>query len=152
LEYVDLGRTGLKVSKISLGCLGFGSPDWMPWILDEAGSRQVGRGVYTAADYDVADAVNAVARSRGCKPAVVALAWQFSRPEVTAPIVGAYKLEHLEDALAAESVKLSSDEIRQLEAPYRPKPHVGASERDVEVALERHRETVVDFARLQTAA
>ena len=41
MEYVNLGRTGLKVSKISLGCLGFGSPAWMPWILDEAASRPI---------------------------------------------------------------------------------------------------------------
>jgi aryl-alcohol dehydrogenase-like predicted oxidoreductase len=115
-------------------------------------NSQVGRGAYSEADYDVADAVNAVARARGCKPAVVALAWHFSKPEVTAPIVGASKLEHLDDALAAESLRLTDDEVRQLEAPYRPKPHVGASKRDVEIALERHRETVVEFARLQTAA
>ena len=115
-------------------------------------NAQVGRGVYSEADYDVADAVNAVAQARGCKPAVVALAWLFSKPEVTAPIVGANKLGHLDDALAAQSIRLSSDEVRQLEAPYRPKPAAGAAKRDVEIALERHRETVVGFAKLQNAA
>ncbi len=95
--------------------------------------------------------MSAVAQARGCKPAVVALAWLFSKPEITAPIVGAYRLEHLEDALAAEAVVLSPDEVERLEAPYRPKPHVGASKRDVEVALERHCDTVVEFAK-QTAA
>jgi aryl-alcohol dehydrogenase-like predicted oxidoreductase len=71
-------------------------------------------------DYDVVDAVGAVASAREVPPAQVALAWLLQRSGVTAPIVGATKLGHLEDALAAEQLELSEDEVKQLEAPYVP--------------------------------
>ncbi|MGZ5426078.1 MAG: aldo/keto reductase, partial [Thermoanaerobaculia bacterium] len=58
--------------------------------------------------------------ARGVEPAVVALAWLLSRPAVTAPIIGATKLAHLETALSALDVTLADEEIRALEAPYRP--------------------------------
>ena len=58
-------------------------------------------------------------------PAQVALAWLLQRPGVTAPIVGATKLEHLEDALAAEQLELTADEIKSLEEPYVPHPVLG---------------------------
>jgi aryl-alcohol dehydrogenase-like predicted oxidoreductase len=73
-------------------------------------------------DQEVIDAVRRVAAGRGAPPAQVALAWLLSRPGVTAPIIGATKPQHLEDALAALELELSADEIRQLEAPYRPHP------------------------------
>jgi len=60
-------------------------------------------------------------RPRGLPTAQVALAWLLHRPGVTAPIVGATKLEHLEDALAAEQLALSADEIARLEEPYVPR-------------------------------
>jgi aryl-alcohol dehydrogenase-like predicted oxidoreductase len=53
--------------------------------------------------------------------AQVALAWVLSKPDVTAPIIGATRLEHLEEALAALEVKLTAEEIADLEAPYTPK-------------------------------
>ena len=55
----------------------------------------------------------------------MALAWLLHKPGVTAPIVGATKLEHLEDALAAEELSLSEDQIAQLEEPYVPHPVSG---------------------------
>jgi aryl-alcohol dehydrogenase-like predicted oxidoreductase len=61
-----------------------------------------------------------VAAARGLSPAAVALAWLLSRPVVTAPIVGATRLEHLETALSALDVTLTGDEIRTLGAPYGP--------------------------------
>ena len=61
-----------------------------------------------------------VAARRGVEPAQVALAWLLSKPAVTAPIVGATKLEHLETAIAALDVQLSEEEIQHLEAPYQP--------------------------------
>ena len=61
-------------------------------------------------------------KGRGVPPARVALAWLLSRPAVTAPIIGATKLPHLEDAVAALDLELSAEEVRQLEAPYRPHP------------------------------
>ena len=62
---------------------------------------------------------------RGVPSAQVALAWLLQRPGVTAPIVGATKLSHLEDALAAEQLELSEDEVSPLEEPYVPHPVAG---------------------------
>jgi aryl-alcohol dehydrogenase-like predicted oxidoreductase len=71
-------------------------------------------------DWDVVDAVNKVAQSRGAAAAQVALAWLLSKPAVTSPIVGATRLEHLRSALSALELRLSAPEIEALEAPYRP--------------------------------
>ena len=71
-------------------------------------------------DFAVVDAVAAVAAERGVPSAQVALAWLLHKPGVTAPIVGATKVEHLEDALAAAELQLGEDEIARLEAPYLP--------------------------------
>jgi aryl-alcohol dehydrogenase-like predicted oxidoreductase len=76
--------------------------------------------LYTDADFDVVDRVAEVAQRRGVPSAQVALAWLLHRPGVTAPIVGATKLSHLEDAIAAEQLELSEDEIKLLEEPYVP--------------------------------
>ncbi len=73
-------------------------------------------------DQEVIDTVRRVAAARGVPPARVALAWLLSKPVVAAPIIGATKLEHFDDALAALDLELSADEIRLLEAPYRPHP------------------------------
>jgi aryl-alcohol dehydrogenase-like predicted oxidoreductase len=76
-------------------------------------------------DWEVVEAVKKVAEARGAKPAQVALAWMLAKPVVTAPIIGATKLSHLEDAIAAVDVALSDEEIAVLEAPYRPHPVKG---------------------------
>ena len=76
-------------------------------------------------DFDVVERVAEVAGERGVPPAQVALAWLLHRPGVTAPIVGATKLGHLEDALAAAELTLSDDEIARLEEPYLPHPVLG---------------------------
>ena len=68
-----------------------------------------------------------LADERGLPPAQIALAWLLARPGVTAPIVGATKLGHIEDAVAAVDVTLSEDEMARLEAPYRPHPVLGHS-------------------------
>lgn len=72
------------------------------------------------ADRQVVEAVASVAAARGIARAQVALAWVLAKPVVTAPIVGATKMEHLDDAVAALSVKLTAEEIAALEAPYVP--------------------------------
>jgi aryl-alcohol dehydrogenase-like predicted oxidoreductase len=72
------------------------------------------------ADRDVIEANRRVAAARGVSPAETALAWILSRPAVTAPIIGATKLEHLETAVRAVDLTLTEDEIRALEAPYQP--------------------------------
>jgi aryl-alcohol dehydrogenase-like predicted oxidoreductase len=79
-------------------------------------------------DFDVIDRVTEVAAERGLSPAQIALAWLLHKPGVTAPIVGATKLAHLEDALAATEVVLSADEIARLEEPYRPHAVLGHDE------------------------
>jgi len=71
-------------------------------------------------DFDVVDRLTQVAEARGVPSAQVALAWLLHKPGVTAPIVGATKLGHLEDALAAERLELSGEEIAALEKPYVP--------------------------------
>jgi aryl-alcohol dehydrogenase-like predicted oxidoreductase len=83
--------------------------------------------LYTADDFDVVDRVGEVAAERGVPRAQVALAWLLRRPGVTAPIVGATKPGHLEDALAAEQLDLSDEEMRRLEEPYVPHPVLGHS-------------------------
>ena len=78
-------------------------------------------------DFDVADRLAEVAAARGAPPAQVALAWLLSRPTVTAPIVGATRLGHISDALAAVQLTLTEEEVRQLEEPYLPHPVLGHS-------------------------
>jgi aryl-alcohol dehydrogenase-like predicted oxidoreductase len=80
---------------------------------------------FEAADFAVVDAVRAVARARGLPPAQVALAWMLHKQVVTAPIVGATKPGHIEDAVAAVEVELSTDEIAALEKTYVPHPVLG---------------------------
>jgi aryl-alcohol dehydrogenase-like predicted oxidoreductase len=75
---------------------------------------------YTDADYDVAERVTEVAAAKGIAPAQVALAWLLRQPGVTAPIVGASKMEQLEQAVAALDVTLTDDEAKRLEEPYVP--------------------------------
>jgi aryl-alcohol dehydrogenase-like predicted oxidoreductase len=80
-----------------------------------------GRSLYTPeVDFAVVDRVAEAAAERGVPQAQVALAWLLHRPGVTAPIVGATKVGHLEDAVAAERLHLSEDEMARLEEPYVP--------------------------------
>ncbi|HET9556764.1 MAG TPA: aldo/keto reductase [Actinomycetota bacterium] len=90
-----------------------------------AGADPLAADMYGDDDFDVVDVVRAVAAERGASPAQVALAWLLGRPAVTAPIVGATRLGHLEEAVGAVEVTLSDDEVARLEAPYRPHPVLG---------------------------
>jgi len=76
-------------------------------------------------DPPVVDRAAEVAADAGISPAQVALAWLLHKPGVTAPIVGATKVDHVEDALAAESLELSEEQIARLEEPYLPHPVSG---------------------------
>ncbi|HUB04579.1 MAG TPA: aldo/keto reductase [Solirubrobacteraceae bacterium] len=78
-------------------------------------------------DFDVVDRLTEVANARGVPSAQVALAWLMQRPGVSAPIVGATKLQHLEDALAAEQLTLTDEEVAALEEPYVPHAIAGHS-------------------------
>jgi len=84
-----------------------------------------GDSLYGPQDFDVVDRAAEVAGERGVPAAQVALAWLLGRPGVTAPIVGATKLGHLEDALAAADLSLTADEVARLEEPYVPHPVIG---------------------------
>ena len=89
---------------------------------------EFGRTLYAKteeADRRIVDAVAAIARARGVSRAQVALAWVLGKPEVTAPIIGATKPHHLDDAIAALNIKLTDDEVRRLEALYVPHETTG---------------------------
>jgi aryl-alcohol dehydrogenase-like predicted oxidoreductase len=86
-----------------------------------AATDEYGRGLYdNPGDWEVVEAVRAVAAERGVAPAEAALAWLLAQPAVTAPIIGATKLSHLDAAIRAVELTLSDEEIARLEAPYRP--------------------------------
>jgi 1-deoxyxylulose-5-phosphate synthase len=80
---------------------------------------------YADSDFDVLDRVVELARRRGVQPVQIALAWILNRPGVTAPIIGASKPQHLDDAVAALSIGLTPEEMRFVEEPYRPHPVLG---------------------------
>ncbi|HYZ84976.1 MAG TPA: aldo/keto reductase [Bryobacteraceae bacterium] len=82
---------------------------------------------YSDDDFAVVERVSEIARKRGVSNAQVALAWLLHKPAVTAPIIGATKMSHLDDAIAAVDLKLDESEIRSLEEPYRPHPILGHS-------------------------
>jgi len=80
--------------------------------------------LYANADWGTVDAAERIAGERGVSMAQIGLAWLLSKREVTAPIVGATKLRHLEDAVSALDLVLSADDVHALEAPYTSKPLV----------------------------
>jgi aryl-alcohol dehydrogenase (NADP+) len=82
---------------------------------------------YGESDFTIADRVAVIAERRGAKPTQIALAWLLAKPGVTAPIVGASKLAHLDDAVAALDVRLEPEEIVFLEEPYQPHAILGHS-------------------------
>jgi aryl-alcohol dehydrogenase-like predicted oxidoreductase len=89
---------------------------------------EFGKKLYVVADDSdrrVVDSVGEIAHKRDVPRAQLALAWLLSKPVVTAPIVGASKQQHLDDAIAALSLKLSPEEVAELEEPYVPHPVVG---------------------------
>ena len=75
---------------------------------------------YTDADFKVVDRNVEIAGKLGVKPMQLALAWVLANPVVTAPIIGASKLSHLDDAAAALEIKLSAEDKRALDEPYQP--------------------------------
>jgi aryl-alcohol dehydrogenase (NADP+) len=75
---------------------------------------------YQESDFVVVEQVKEIAKKKGISPAQVALAWLLQKPGVTAPIIGASKIRHLEEAVAALEVELSHEEVESLGTPYRP--------------------------------
>jgi aryl-alcohol dehydrogenase-like predicted oxidoreductase len=87
----------------------------------------IGRNLYKRDEGDgaIIDAVGAIAKKRGVPNAQVALAWVLAQPGITAPIIGASKISHLEDAVAALDISLDAEEIKALTASYLPRPVMG---------------------------
>ncbi len=81
--------------------------------------------LYRDSDRTIVERVGEVAAARGVSRAQVALAWALANPVVTSPVIGATKLTHLDDALAAVDIELSDDELNRLEEPYEPHAVVG---------------------------
>ncbi len=120
-QCMDQGVAVLPWSPLARGLLaGTRTPEGEK-LTTRARTDSFGDSLYTPeVDFTVVDRVVKVAQARGVAPAQVALAWLLGKPGVTAPIVGATKLEHLDDAIAAEQLSLSAEEIAQLEEPYVP--------------------------------
>jgi 1-deoxyxylulose-5-phosphate synthase len=78
----------------------------------------------TGTTWEIVDVVERIATQRSVPMAQISMAWLLSKRDVTAPIVGATKLKHLEDAIASLDVTLSADDIAALEAPYKPREPV----------------------------
>lgn len=94
---------------------------------ERAQTDEFGKTLYVAGDQQIVENVAAVAEKRGVPKAQVALAWMLSKPFITAPIIGASKPHHLDDAVAALDLELTNDEITKLEEAYTPHAVAGFS-------------------------
>ncbi len=127
-QCLDQGVAVLPYSPLARGMLAGSRDRAGTRNTTRAGSDPLSDSHYNAdADFDVADRVTEVAAQYGVPPARIALAWLLHKPAVTAPIVGATKLRHVEDALAATGLALDADDIGRLEEPYVPHPVLGHS-------------------------
>jgi aryl-alcohol dehydrogenase-like predicted oxidoreductase len=118
---VDQGIAVLPWSPLARGLLAGNRTREGERLTVRAGTDPFGDSLYTPeVDFDVVDRVVELSSARGVPAAQVALAWLLHRPGVTAPIVGATRPQHVEDALAAEQLPLDADEIARLEEPYVP--------------------------------
>jgi aryl-alcohol dehydrogenase-like predicted oxidoreductase len=121
----DLGVGVIPWSPLARGLLAGNRRRGGEKLTTRARTDQFGDLLYTEDDFAVVDANADVAADLGRPPAQVALAWLLANPSVTAPIVGATKIQHLEDAIAATEITLDEKEIERLQAPYRPHPTRG---------------------------
>jgi aryl-alcohol dehydrogenase-like predicted oxidoreductase len=124
---VDQGVGVIPWSPLARGRL---ARPWESETTKRSESDGYGKALYTKtaeADRLVVERVAKVAGERGVPMAQVALAWLLTKPAITAPIVGATKLHHLEDAVAAVELKLTAEEVKALEEPYVAHPVLGLS-------------------------
>ena len=127
-QCVDQGVAVLPWSPLARGLLAGNRTREGEKLTTRARTDAWGDSLYTPeVDFAVVDRVAEVAAARGVPAARVALAWLLRKPGVTAPIVGATKLEHLDDAVAAEHLTLDPAEIVRLEEPYVPHSIAGHS-------------------------
>ncbi|MEU9207327.1 aldo/keto reductase [Streptomyces sp. NPDC048415] len=113
----DQGVGVLPWSPLARGRL---TRDWDA-TTERSRADEFGRNLYQEGDREIVDAVARIAAERGAPRAQVALAWLLHRAGVTAPIVGATKAGHVEDAVAALALELTDKEIEELEQPYTPR-------------------------------
>jgi aryl-alcohol dehydrogenase-like predicted oxidoreductase len=127
-QCIDQGVAVLPWSPLARGLLAGNRTREGEKLTTRARTDAWGDSLYTPElDFAVVDRVAEVAAARGVPAAQVALAWLLHKPGVTAPIVGATKLEHLDDAVAAEQLTLDPAEIARLEEPYAPHSIAGHS-------------------------
>src|SRR4051794_27598080 len=120
-QCIDQGVGVLPWSPLARGLLAGNRTRVGERLTTRARTDAFGDSLYTPEiDFDVVERAGEVATARGVGSAQVALAWLLGKPGVTAPIVGATKLEHLQQAIAAEQLTLSEDEVARLEEPYVP--------------------------------
>jgi aryl-alcohol dehydrogenase-like predicted oxidoreductase len=120
-QCIDQGVAVLPWSPLARGLLAGNRTRGGERLTTRARTDEFGDTLYKPeVDFDVVDRLAEIATERGAPPAQVALAWLLHKPGVTAPIVGATKIEHLDDAIAAEALSLGADEIARLEEPYVP--------------------------------
>ena len=120
-QCVDQGVGVLPWSPLARGLLAGNRTREGERLTTRAKTDEFGESLYTPeVDFAVVERADEVASARGVSSAQVALAWLLHKPAVTAPIVGATKVEHIEDAIRAEGLSLSQDEIARLEEPYVP--------------------------------
>jgi aryl-alcohol dehydrogenase-like predicted oxidoreductase len=120
-QCIDQGVAILPWSPLARGLLAGNRTRQGERLTTRASSDAFGESLYKPeVDFDVVDRATEVACTRGVPSAQVALAWLLHKPGVTAPIVGATKIVHLDDALGAERLELTDEEIARLEEPYVP--------------------------------
>jgi aryl-alcohol dehydrogenase-like predicted oxidoreductase len=120
-QCIDQGIAVLPWSPLARGLLAGTRTRAGERLTIRARTDSFGDSLYTPdVDFSVVERAAELAAARGVPSPQIALAWLLHKPGVTAPIIGATKLEHLEDALAAEQLVLSEDEIAELEEPYVP--------------------------------
>ncbi|RYG24994.1 aldo/keto reductase [bacterium] len=120
---LDQGVATIPWSPLARGRL---TRDWNE-ATERSETDEFGKTLYVESDRTVVERVAAIAAERGVAKATVALAWLLTKPAVTSPIIGASKPGHLEDAVAALSLKLTEEEVRRLEEPYEPHRIAGHS-------------------------
>ena len=125
-QCIDQGVAVIPWSPLARGMLAGNRTRSGEQLTKRAQSDAFGDSLYKPEiDFDVIERAHEVAVEREVSTPQVALAWLMSRPGVTAPIVGATKIEHLDDILAAEKLSLAADEVVRLEEPYAPHRVVG---------------------------
>jgi 1-deoxyxylulose-5-phosphate synthase len=125
-QCLDLGVGVLPWSPLARGVLTGNRTRDGEKITERAKSDGFAQTLYAhPTDFDIVDRVTEIAKARGVSNAQVALAWMLGKPFVTAPIVGASKMAHLEEAILATELTLTADEVRALEELYVPHPIAG---------------------------